>query len=278
METKQSVFFTRSLTAAGFVAVMMGAVLFHVFSFGLLFLAVVLLSLLEYERVLKTRLHAYQQILIAVLGGLIFCLHFSHAFLFPVPHLQELVYCLLLLPFVPELFQREKASILSAALASVGLLYIAVPFGLICLMSGHDAHPDTYRPHLFLGMLFSVWINDTFAYLTGSLIGKTPLAPHLSPKKTIEGTLGGIAFAVVAAFTYPYFLDTMSALQWMILAALTALAGTIGDLVESLFKRNLGIKDSGKLLPGHGGLLDRFDSLMYATPFVYAFLKIAEIL
>jgi phosphatidate cytidylyltransferase len=278
VETKRSVFVTRTVTAAGFVAVMMGCVSFHVYTFGMLLFAVVIFSMLEYYRVLQPRIQAYQQVLITVLGGLLFFLHFSHAFLFPVPHLQELVYCMLLLPFVPELFQGEKASMLSAALASMGILYIALPFGLMCLMSGHDAHPETYRPDLFLGMLFSVWINDTFAYLTGSLIGKTPLAPHLSPKKTIEGTLGGIAAAMAVGFVYPYFLGGMTSLQWMGLAALTALAGTIGDLVESLFKRNLGIKDSGTLLPGHGGLLDRFDSLMYAAPFVYAFLKIAEIL
>jgi phosphatidate cytidylyltransferase len=134
---------------------------------------------------------------------------------------------------------------------------------------------ETVNKLLVLAIILSLWVNDTMAYLVGSLIGKTPLSP-ISPKKTWEGTIGGFIFAVLAMGAVGYFLSSgfeMQAVsQWMIVAAIAAIAGTVGDLLQSKLKRLADVKDSGHILPGHGGFLDRFDSLLFATPFIWLYI------
>ena len=121
----------------------------------------------------------------------------------------------------------------------------------------------------------SIWVNDTMAYIVGSLIGKTPLS-SISPKKTWEGTIGGIILAVVVMGALGYLSQPSSAWLWASIAAIASVTGTVGDLLESKLKRLANVKDSGSFMPGHGGFLDRFDSLLLATPFVWLFLKIIE--
>jgi phosphatidate cytidylyltransferase len=125
-----------------------------------------------------------------------------------------------------------------------------------------------------LGILGLNWINDTFAYLTGSLIGKTPFFPRISPKKTWEGTLGGIFFTVIIAWGISYYLNVYTPNQWVAIAASVAIFGTLGDLIESMLKRSVGVKDSGNIMPGHGGFLDRFDSFVFLLPFVWIVLRL----
>jgi phosphatidate cytidylyltransferase len=132
-----------------------------------------------------------------------------------------------------------------------------------------------------LTIIFSIWINDTMAYLVGSFIGKTPLSP-ISPKKTWEGTIGGVILAIIVAGLLASYLFSDILLpawhiripqyHWYIIAAIAAIMGTLGDLLESKLKRMAGVKDSGSIMPGHGGFLDRFDSLLLATPFVWLYL------
>lgn len=137
--------------------------------------------------------------------------------------------------------------------------------------------PGSYSPLMPCAIIFSIWINDTMAYIVGSLIGKTPFSP-ISPKKTWEGTIGGALLCVLVISLLGYFLPITQAVHWhhwLAIALLCAVFGTLGDLLESKLKRMAGIKDSGSIMPGHGGFLDRFDSLLLATPFVWAFVKLA---
>ncbi|MEJ7610407.1 MAG: phosphatidate cytidylyltransferase [Ferruginibacter sp.] len=130
-----------------------------------------------------------------------------------------------------------------------------------------------YSPLLPCAVILSIWINDTMAYIVGSLIGKTPLSP-ISPKKTLEGTIGGAILCVTVMGLLGYFLPVGRSLalqHWLCIAAICAVFGTLGDLLESKLKRNAGLKDSGSFMPGHGGFLDRFDSLLIATPFVWLY-------
>jgi phosphatidate cytidylyltransferase len=127
---------------------------------------------------------------------------------------------------------------------------------------------------LSLACLLMIWMNDTMAYIVGSFIGKTPLT-KISPKKTWEGTIGGALFTIVGAAIFGYYSDYYSIQNWMVIAAIVVVMGTLGDLFESRFKRLAGVKDSGRLMPGHGGALDRFDSLIMVAPFVYLYAKIA---
>ncbi|WP_417361909.1 phosphatidate cytidylyltransferase [Galbibacter sp.] len=136
-----------------------------------------------------------------------------------------------------------------------------------------------YKEHYFvksliIGVFVLIWVNDSFAYLVGKAIGKNKLFPSVSPKKTIEGFLGGFIFALIAAYLLSLSGNELTSMQWLILAAVLVITGSIGDLIESKFKRLAGVKDSGAILPGHGGLLDRLDSLIFAAPFAFLTLQI----
>jgi phosphatidate cytidylyltransferase len=179
------------------------------------------------------------------------------------------------LPLMEILFVRN-INLKNIGFSFLGLLYISLSWGLLVYIRSYASGFDTINKFLVLIIIASIWINDTMAYIVGSLIGKTPLT-KISPKKTWEGTAGGIVLAVVVMALVGYFVTSQAAkddyfwgpvLQWALIAAIASIAGTFGDLLESKLKRMANIKDSGSILPGHGGFLDRFDSLLLATPFV----------
>ena len=153
------------------------------------------------------------------------------------------------------------------------VLYVAIPIALLYGLASFDGQ---YRPRMVVAILCLIWINDVMAYLVGRRFGKTPFAPLVSPKKTWEGSIAGYVATVVLGVLIHFILDHLAMWEWMVIGFIVGTIGSIGDLVESLFKRKLGIKDSGTFLPGHGGLLDRLDSLLFAVPFVVLFLFIAD--
>ena len=153
----------------------------------------------------------------------------------------------------------------------LGLVYVGIPLALLVDIAMPN---DQYMPLRVFSILVLNWMNDTFAYLTGSVIGKTPFFPRISPKKTWEGTLGGIVCTVLIAWGAAHYLDVYSNTQWVAIALCVAVFGTIGDLVESMLKRSVGVKDSGNIMPGHGGFLDRFDSFIFLLPFVWLVLRV----
>lgn len=132
---------------------------------------------------------------------------------------------------------------------------------------------DIYQPYLLVYVLLLIWANDSFAFLIGKNFGKRKLFESVSPKKTIEGFVGGLVFSIITAIIIGVYSELLSILDWVIIAIITAVIGTLGDLVESKFKRQASIKDSGNIMPGHGGLLDRLDSLLFAAPFVYLYIQ-----
>ena len=154
----------------------------------------------------------------------------------------------------------------------LGLFYITLPIVLIIIMrlDNFNGLNDNYLKIIPCGIVFSIWINDTMAYIVGSLIGKTPLS-SISPKKTREGTLGGIILCVIVITLIGYLTTFYSAADWMVISLFCAVFGTVGDLLESKLKRLASVKDSGSLMPGHGGFLDRFDSMLVAIPFVFVY-------
>lgn len=153
----------------------------------------------------------------------------------------------------------------------LGLLYISLPIALLVFMR-FDMRIEDERLLKVIpcGIIFSLWINDTMAYITGSLFGKTPFT-KISPKKTVEGTLGGIILCVLVITMAGYYSGYYSWVNWIFISAISAIAGTLGDLLESKLKRMAEVKDSGSFMPGHGGFLDRFDSLLVAVPFVFVY-------
>jgi phosphatidate cytidylyltransferase len=170
----------------------------------------------------------------------------------------------------------QKISVSSKYLYLLG--YIILPFIFITKISFGAID---YNPKIIIGLFILIWTNDTFAYIVGKSIGKHKLFEKISPKKTIEGFIGGITFAIIAGYLISrYYIKASlqfsdkSILIWTTIAVIVGVMGTIGDLIESKFKRIAGVKDSGKIMPGHGGILDRLDSVIFAAPFVFLFYKI----
>lgn len=174
--------------------------------------------------------------------------------------------------FIYELFSQSKTPFINVAFVVLGMVYIGAPFALLDFIAfdGQTFYADTV-----FGLLLMTWANDTGAYLVGSQIGKTPLAPTISPKKTWEGSIGGIVITLLIATILAYIFagkENLEFIDWLVLGGIVIVFGSVGDLVESMLKRSVKIKDSGSLLPGHGGLLDRFDAFIFLLPFAAAYL------
>lgn len=189
-------------------------------------------------------------------------------------------YSFILIPFlllIIELFQKTDKPFQNVAGTLLGIFYAIVPIFLLISISKENVYIEgtliqKFTPNIAAGILFLTWINDTGAYLVGSKMGKTPLFPRISPKKTWEGTVGGIIFCILSAFLIHRLLGVLSLTDWMIIGGLVSVFGTLGDLIESMLKRSVGVKDSGTFMPGHGGFLDRFDAFIFEIPFIFLYL------
>lgn len=174
--------------------------------------------------------------------------------------------------FLFELYRNDPNPFTNIAFTFFGLLYVAVPFSILNYFPNPGFIPGVYHSSLLLGFFFLVWINDTGAFLIGSAIGRRSLFERVSPKKTWEGAIGGAIFSLIAAFIISHYYVHLSTQDWFIIALIVIIFGSYGDLFESMFKRSIDAKDSGTILPGHGGVLDRFDSVLMAAPFVFVYL------
>ncbi len=173
--------------------------------------------------------------------------------------------------FIKLYKKNELKPFTNIAYTFLGIIYIAVPFSLLNMIAFHF---DGYRFEIIIGLLLLIWASDTGAYFAGTFFGKTKLFERVSPKKSWEGFIGGAILNIIVAFGIAYFSEIIPLWKWIVIGIITTIAGTYGDLVESLFKRGIDIKDSGRSLPGHGGFLDRFDGLLLAIPFIVAFIKL----
>jgi len=173
--------------------------------------------------------------------------------------------------FSTDLIYLEKFSLTHFGVTVVGWIYVVIPFSLINVLG---CISGTYEVFLLLGYFILLWTNDTLAYVVGRTFGKHKLFEKVSPKKTVEGFLGGLLFTFLAAWILHLSFQRIELRHWLMMASIISIFGTIGDLLESHIKRGVGIKDSGKLLPGHGGILDRFDSLLVSLPLVVFYFKI----
>ena len=264
---------TRSITGLLFVAVILGATWFSQVSFRGLILIGTILTLLEFYRLVNenvSRWALYADILGGTyLVGILFLLHNTQPGI-PGIYLFSPYIIYLLYTFVVRLYLKEENPIKSLSLSLMGQIYVALPLGLL----SYIAYPPLeaqyllmpYNALMAIAFFSFIWINDTGAYIVGSLLGKHRLFERISPKKSWEGFFGGVIFTMVAGWVWSTQCSFLNTQQWIVLSAIVAIFSTWGDLCESLLKRTLHVKDSGQILPGHGGLLDRLDSVLLATP------------
>lgn len=188
-----------------------------------------------------------------------------------IPYLVTVIYLL-----IAELYLRQDDPVQDWAYTMLSQMYIALPFSLLNVLAftANSSGIVAFNTLLPLSVFVFLWVNDTGAYCVGSLLGRHKLFPRISPGKSWEGSVGGALFVMAAAWAISFFLDDvmLNLYQWLGLGLVVVVFGTWGDLVESLFKRTLGIKDSGNILPGHGGMLDRFDSSLLAIPAAVVYL------
>lgn len=282
------IFRTRTVTAIIFAAVMLTCLLWNHWSFFILFSVIHFGCWKEYQKLIGLIDKDYQQITpfhkygIMLAGWCIILSFTGDAYQIFGLRLHELGWWMgllfvFILPITELLFTRH-IRLKNIGYSILGLIYISMSWGLMMVLYGefdiyvHDT-TQVLRGHFIpLVIISSIWINDTMAYIVGSLIGKRPLS-KISPGKTWEGTIGGIilSIAVVGLVSFYGFHFGGLTFYLIIMAAITSITGTFGDLLESKLKRMAGVKDSGALMPGHGGFLDRFDSLLLATPFVWLF-------
>ncbi len=267
-------FITRTVTAILFVAVLIGCIVYNAFSFGILFCLITVLSVAEFCRIVNARDDVQVNTPIASMsGGLLFAAFFCYnigqcnAAIF-LPYLASLIYLL-----VAELYLKRENPLHNWAYTLMSQLYVALPFSLLNVLAFQTdpAHPLAilYRFIFPLSVFFFLWASDAGAYCVGSLLHNVfpaRLFPRISPKKSWVGSIGGGLIAVAAAVALWAYDKSLTLPQWIGFALVVTVFGTWGDLVESLIKRTLGIKDSGHVLPGHGGMLDRFDSSLLAIP------------
>lgn len=254
----------------------MGCTLYSPLSFGILFIIVSALTIREFGHIVNQGGEVSINRTITMLGGAYlflalmgFCIDAADSKIF-IPYLLLLVYLM-----VSELYLKKKNPVLNWAFSMLSQLYIALPFALLNVLAFHNG-PDminvSYNPILPLSVFVFLWLNDTGAYCFGSLFGKHRLFERISPKKSWEGSVGGGIVAIAASLVIAHFFPIMFMWQWAGLALVVVVFGTWGDLTESLLKRQLQIKDSGSILPGHGGMLDRFDSSLMAIPAAVVYL------
>lgn len=258
----------RAISSLVYVAVILSAVLYTKHSFFVLFFIFMLLCLYEFKNLIAL---SYKWTV--VVAALIYLNAIEQGF---IPQ-KYIIISLIISVFIPIIYQLFKPNITltSSKLGHyfLSLAYIALPFALMVQIPFYD---NAYRPNLILGMFILIWTSDTFAYLTGSTMGKHKLYESVSPNKTIEGAIGGLVASLIAAFIISRYFTVLSLKHWLAIALIVVIFGLLGDLIASRFKREAGVKDSSNFIPGHGGFLDRLDSLIFASPFVYVYLHLIQ--
>jgi phosphatidate cytidylyltransferase len=273
-------FIVRTLTGVAFVAVLVASIVYSPFSFGALFAVVSALSTMEFCNIVNKQAGVQTNVFISILASLMLffaifaysCGYANAVLLMPssvfLPYLLTIIYLL-----VSQLYSGRENALASWAFTMMGQLYVALPFALLnCIAFVPYPQSSMGTAYIFmypLAVFLFLWSSDSGAYCVGSLLGKKipyRLFPSISPNKSWIGSIGGTLLAVGVGAIISRFEPSLTLLQWMGFGLVVAIFGTWGDLVESQIKRQLGIKDSGNVLPGHGGMLDRFDSSLLAIP------------
>jgi len=259
---------TGILGSAGMIA----AVCYGPYTYFLVFFIICLFSLLEFYKLIGLDGMVPQKAFGTLCGILIFILSFFIEFQELDSKYYFIIYPLLACVYLIKLYKKkERKPFTNIAFTFLGIIYVAIPFSLLNIAAFDDG---VYNYEIIFGSLFILWASDTGAYFAGTLFGKRKLFERISPKKSWEGFFGGAFLAFLFAYGVAQFFHSYALAEWMIIGSIIIIGGTYGDLVESLFKRSIEIKDSGTSIPGHGGFLDRFDGLLISIPFIVVYLEV----
>lgn len=280
----------RLITGSVFVVVLVSAIWFSVWTMALLFLVIAVLGLLEFYRLAEKANAQPLRIYGTMLGAVIV----AGAFMLRRNFITEATFVIIpafFLIFFIELYRKKQNPFTNIGWSILGLVYIALPAAMLMIAfvpkMDHnigwfgDTWESLYNWKPVLALFVLIWVSDSMAYVCGRLFGRKKLWERISPKKTWEGFIGGTIFCIGTGFAFGHWMmddgGTMKyEIMWSLIALTTAVTGMLGDLVESLFKRSIDVKDSGTILPGHGGILDRFDALFLSVPFTLTVFWLCE--
>ena len=276
MSDKLKNFIIRTLSGIVMVATLIGATLFSKLTFVLLLLAITLGGEWEFYRLAK-KAGTSPQRFVGLLAGTMMIVAAAAALheILAITAVAMVAFMILIpMPLIFELYRKSATPMANVGITYAGVIYVALPMALLTffpMMLGNGE----WKPWSVILYIFIIWANDVFAYLFGITLGKHRLFERISPKKSWEGFFGGLLGAMAMGFVAAKVLDANVAL-WIGLALIAAITGVFGDLVESMLKRSVDVKDSGSFIPGHGGWLDRFDALIFSVPFAFIYLVIVE--
>jgi len=264
----------RGITGIIFIILLIGCIQINRGTYLALFSLITAGLLLEFYNNLSNADFHPQTFVGTLTGTLLFLLSSLHATHYADARIFIFLIPFLLIIYISELFRKETKPFNNISHTILGIVYLSVPFSALNYIAfSTDA---LYHPQVLLGFFVIIWTYDTSAYVIGISLGKHRMFERISPKKSWEGAISGMIVACVIAMILSHYFIQLDRTQWLIMAIITCIFATFGDLSESMLKRSLNIKDSGDILPGHGGLLDRFDSVLLAAPVVFLYLQIIK--
>lgn len=263
-------FITRTLSGFLFVVLVIGSILFSPYMFVIFFAIVSGWAVREFHKLSNVQNGVAVNLWVGLIGSVLL---FVSSFLYASGIVRYPLFSVygfyVVLVLVAELYRQKPNAIHNWAYFILGQVFVALPFSLLNFI----LYIDGWQPIILLAVFVTIWVNDTGAYLFGVTFGKHRLFERISPKKSWEGFVGGAVAAILSGYVFSLFIPQISLTNWLIFSEIIVVFGTLGDLIESLLKRTVDVKDSGNVIPGHGGLLDRFDSMLLAAPVVFIYLS-----
>ena len=247
------------------------------FAFCFVFLLINLIALYEFYSLTQASGATPQIIPSMIMGGVAFLLAFLVSANIVPRALLVLVIPFIILIFMLSLYSDKPDVMRNTAISFMGIIYVSVPLSVMNILAFSYDGVNVYTHRVILGILTLIWINDSGAYLVGMSVGRHRLFERISPKKSWEGAIGGAILTLICAWWLHKVMGALNRTDWLILALIVSVFGVFGDLTESLFKRCVGQKDSGKIIPGHGGLLDRIDSILFVMPLAVVYLILSNL-
>lgn len=260
--------FVRSISGSVYIILLLVATLYSQISFQILFGFFLLIGIYEFAKL--TRLSLLLSFALGIITTTAVYFLKDNDVFFYINLIGVVILTYLLIDLFSKKAKQERSHLEKYILL---LGYVILPF---CAILNLPILDQVYHPKVIIGIFILIWTNDTFAYIVGKKWGRRKLFERISPKKTIEGLLGGLIFTIIAAVVLSKYFTDFNAVIWISSAIFVSIFGTIGDLVESKFKRQAGVKDSGSIMPGHGGILDRLDSIIFVSPFLYLIFQILK--